>query len=137
MSDVRLPAGTDLDSEEFWRALVSSEPRLPRCRSCGKGFFPPLPRCPWCGGDQVDLEADEGRGSVYSWVVVHMTLDPEFAAETPYTILAVDLDHGGRAMGRLLDGDKEPATGAPVELVPYEGADGATLIGFRLLADEG
>jgi uncharacterized OB-fold protein len=102
------PSGTDSDSEGFWEELIKGKLALPRCADCGQGFFPPLPRCPHCASEAVETLESEGMGTIYSWVRIHRTVDPEFADEVPYTVVAVDLEDGGRMLGRFLgDGDAQ------------------------------
>jgi len=44
---------------------------------------------------------EAAAGSVYSWVTVRRAFQPAFEADVPYTIVTVDLDGGGRMVGRL------------------------------------
>jgi uncharacterized OB-fold protein len=119
----------DADSAWWWEALDEKRLLLPRCRACGRCFFPPISSCPHCGRPDPERVEASGRGTVYSWVVVHISLDPEFAHEVPYAIVAVDLEEGARMFGRLLGG--EAAAGAAVRFAPFH-RGGATLPGFEL-----
>ena len=119
----------DADSSKWWEAIGSGELRLPTCGHCKRKWFPPSPTCPHCGASDHTLESATGRGTVYSWVVVHRTLDPEFVREAPYVIAAIDLDEGVRIVGRLFgeseDGEEPPrvpaalSAGADVRAVFY------------------
>jgi uncharacterized protein len=129
----RLPA-PDADSAPFWDGLEKGELRIPECRACGRQFFPPIPSCPRCGAAGPELRVVSGTGRVYSWVTIHLTLDPEFADDVPYTIVAVELDGGGRMLGRLI-GDGLPAGEAEVAFAPYRSGD-QLLPGFRLRSTE-
>lgn len=120
----------DADSEPWWRALAERRLLLPRCRDCGRSWFPPTPGCPECGSPSVELVEASGRGRVYSWVVINRALSPAFAGDAPYTILAVDLEEGARVFGRLV-GEGAVAGGSPVRADFYE-VEGRTLLGFRL-----
>jgi len=72
-----------------------------------------MPACPYCGSlGGADVEVT-GSGTVYSWVRVERPLTPAFAAEVPYSVATVDLDGGGRVLGRLLPHDRA-AIGARV-----------------------
>jgi hypothetical protein len=64
---------------------------------------------------------------VYSWVVVHIALDPAFAGEVPYAIVTVDLEEGPRVFARF-DGPIESlAADLPVTRVPGETHEGPIL----------
>jgi uncharacterized OB-fold protein len=70
-----------------------------------------------------------GRGLLYSWVVVRIALDPEFEPDVPYTVVAVDLEEGGRMLGRLL-GSAELEPGQQMTFEVFS-RDGVRLPGFR------
>lgn len=105
----------DGDSAWWWEALAEGRLLLPRCEGCAACFFPPLESCPRCGGRDIAGVESSGRGAVYSWVVVHIALDPAFAADVPYTVVAVDLEEGPRLFGRWQGG--EPRAGVPARAV--------------------
>lgn len=75
------------------------------------------------------MVTSEGLGSVYSWVVVHRTLNPGFEGQTPYAVVAVDLDGGGRMMGRFLGPIEDIDAGLRVCFSSYEDK-GLNLPGF-------
>jgi len=110
----------DEESKPFWLALSHGRLSLPVCGVCGEQFFPPMPSCPTCGAANPSLREVPGIGVVYSWVVVHRTFDPDFAHEVPYTIVAVDMDGGGRVIGRLVgDASATPTAGCKVHFSPF------------------
>lgn len=117
----------DGDDAAYWAALGRGVLEVSACSACGHRWGRPLPGCPRCGAPEVASVSTDGRGAIYSWVVVRRALDPAFVDEVPYTVVAVDLEGGGRVLGRLLDG--EPSAGQHVALRPYE-AHGHTLPGF-------
>ena len=125
---VTVPPETDPDTQWWWDALARGELLVPRCASCGWHFFPPMSACPRCGSTTIDRPVSAGTGLVYSWIVIHHALDPAFAAETPYTIVAVHLDEGVRMFGRIADGPLHDEMA--VRAVPYTVGD-TTLLGFE------
>jgi hypothetical protein len=123
-----IPPDEDADSAWWWDSLRRGALMLPRCQDCKTHFFPPMPGCPHCGSTELGAEPASGRGTIYSWVVVHRALDPVFADDVPYTILTVDLDEGPRVFGRA-DEQVVPAAGVPVRFTPYRVGD-EVLMGF-------
>ena len=99
--DPRPPApAADVDSAPHWDNLRRHRLALLACEACGRRRFPPTPRCPFCADPQSRWEDTAGTGTVYSSVIVHRTLDAAFGSATPYTVVTVDLDGGGRMLGR-------------------------------------
>ncbi len=122
----------DPESAPFWAALAQDELLVPACRPHDHRFFPPMPACPRCGSADLTFTRASGCGIVYSWATIHIALDPAFTDDAPYTIVAVDLEGGGRMIGRLLDGDTEGlSAGATVDFAAYR-AGGHALPGFQL-----
>ena len=61
---------------------------------CGAYRFPAAECCSACLASTLAWVEASGRGSVYSFVVVHHALDPYFAARTPYVVADVELVEG-------------------------------------------
>jgi uncharacterized OB-fold protein len=93
----------DADSADFWAGLAEREIRLPKCGSCGTIWFPATPGCPVCGASDSKKVAVRPHGKIYSWVVVHRSLQPEFAEELPYVVATVELDDGPKLFARLFE----------------------------------
>ena len=126
-----MPPDVDADSAWWWEALAAGRLLLPCCDGCATCFFPPMPTCPRCGASALSRVEASGRGAVYSWVVVHLALDPPFAGDVPYTVAAVDLEEGPRLFGRLRD-DRPASAGAPVRAV-VDQVNGTAVVGFVLV----
>jgi uncharacterized protein len=125
-----VPPEPDADTRWWWDALAAGRLELPRCRDCGRAFFPPQPACPRCGSPAWARIEATGRGRLYSWVVAHTAFDPRFAEDVPYTLVAVDLDEGVRIVGRLGGDSAALQAGAPMRAFVYRVA-GQPLVGFE------
>jgi uncharacterized OB-fold protein/acyl dehydratase len=74
---------------------------IQHCTSCGTLRHPPLPACATCGSFEWDTIEASGRGTLYSYVVVHY---PQVAAfEYPLPIGLVELEEGTRVVANLGD----------------------------------
>ena len=76
---------------------------LRRCGACGTFMSPtgglgtPLrPRCIGCFSADLEWAPAGGRGTLYSFALMHQVYDPAFADEVPYNIAVVELDEGVR-----------------------------------------
>ena len=106
----------DADTAPFWDAVTAGRLDVQRCQSCGRHVFYPRSLCPHCGGADLEWVTVSGRGTVYSYTVVHRA-PAEFEAEAPYVVALVELEEGVRMLTRLID--VEPAAvgvGMPVEV---------------------
>ena len=104
----------DRDTAPFWEGARAGELRIQRCADCGRHVFYPRALCPHCLSERLEWVRASGRGTVYSFTVVHRTSE-EFSAEVPFPVGLVVLDEGVRMMARLDIG--EPAIGMAVQVV--------------------
>jgi uncharacterized OB-fold protein len=72
---------------------------IQHCTSCGTLRHPPLPGCGVCGSLDWDTVESSGRGTVYSYVVVHYPQVPSF--EYPLPIGLIELEEGTRLVANL------------------------------------
>ncbi|MBS1877947.1 MAG: Zn-ribbon domain-containing OB-fold protein [Actinobacteria bacterium] len=95
LEGLAMPA-PDGDSAPFWNGCEEGKLMLQRCDGCGQASWPPGPVCASCGGDRLTWVESQGRGTVYSWVVVAVAFTPELADQLPYAVGLVDLEDGVR-----------------------------------------
>jgi hypothetical protein len=124
----RLLPWIDEDARPFWEGTLRGELRIPRCTATGRLFFPPRPTSPFAPHVPPGWTTVSGRGTLWSFVVPHPPLLPEFAALAPYNVILVALDEDPtiRLVGNLVAraggaiNEVDPATiriGAAVRVV--------------------
>ena len=118
MSEELLLPWIDEDSEPFWEGTRRGELRVQQCRETGRLIFPPRPMSPWAAHAETRWARVSGRGTIWSFVVPHPPLLPQFAALTPYNVIVVALDEDPtiRMVGNLVAAEG----GAINELAPRE-----------------
>jgi uncharacterized OB-fold protein len=73
---------------------------IQRCKGCGTLRHPPGPVCPSCHSFEWDTVEASGRGTVYSFVVMHY---PEVAPfDHPNPIALIELEEGTRLISQLV-----------------------------------
>jgi uncharacterized OB-fold protein len=123
----------DSDSRPYWEGLAQGELRIQRCNACSKAVFYPRLICPHCHADQLSWIAASGKGTIYSYTVVHQGFGP-FAADVPFVIAIVELEEGARMMSRIVDAPRERvAVGAAVRVTFESVGEDLTLPYFRLV----
>jgi uncharacterized protein len=88
-------------SRPFWDACARGLLTFQRCGACGTAGFPPGELCRECLSDQLTWEESSGRGTLYSWTIVHRPVTPAFS--TPYAPAIVDVEEGYRFLTNLID----------------------------------
>ncbi|MET9953578.1 OB-fold domain-containing protein [Streptomyces sp. NPDC006339] len=104
----------DEDGSPFWEYAARGELRVQACAACGEPRFPPRPCCPHCRSFDSEWRPMSGRGRIWSFVVPHPPLLPDYAAQAPYNAVLVELADAPRIR---LAGNVVSAPGAPLNSV--------------------
>jgi uncharacterized OB-fold protein len=127
----------DDDGAPFWEYAAQGELRIQACAEpgCGELRFPPRPCCPHCHSFDSEWRRMSGKGRVWSYVVPHPPLLPDYAALAPYNVIVVELADAPRIrlVGNLVSGpgaalnsvaQERIRIGAKVQVVFAEGGGG-------------
>ena len=99
-----LPTPDD-HTREFWDAAREGKLLIKRCAACRRAHYYPRTFCPHCWSTKVSWEEASGRGSLYTYSVVHQNDLPPFNERVPYVAAIVELDEGPRVMTNVVDCD--------------------------------
>ncbi len=86
-----LPLIDDL-SRPFWEAAKQHQLVVQRCRDCGCWNHPPRPACDACLSQKLAFEPVSGRGTIYSFTVMHQPSVAGFEEDLPYINILVELE---------------------------------------------
>ena len=125
-----VPEITD-ENRPFWEGCKQGELRLQKCSNCGH-IRHLSPACPQCLRADHQWVAASGRGTVYSWIVVHQRYNRAFEEDLPYNVTIVELEEGPRMVTSLAEIENEDIkAGIPVEVVFDRVTDEITLPKFK------
>lgn len=123
-------------TKPFWDAVNEKRLVAQFCQTCGKYQHPPEERCAKCGGVRLEFRQLSGRGTIYSWQVMHDTRIGLMQEYQPFIIAVVECDESpdvwhltnlpGSAPGQFEIGD-------PVEVEFEEIRPGKFLPQFRVV----
>ncbi len=117
----------------FWDAARQHKLVIQRCDGCGYYIHWPSVLCPRCNSDKLAPSEVSGRGTIFTYTIVHHVFAPIYADEVPYSLAIVELEEqpGLRMLARILDCPNESLRiGMPVE-VTFEDFENVTLPQFR------
>lgn len=114
------------DNQFWFEGAQAHRLLVQRCTSCGALRHPPLPACAVCGSLDWDTAESTGRGTLYSYVVVHYPQVPSF--EYPLPIGLIELEEGTRVVANL-DGmaREEIQIGMPLQATFVDFDEGLSL----------
>jgi hypothetical protein len=93
------------DSKHFWQGLRDGKLLIQQCQQCGTLRHPPQPMCEACQSLRWSTIESTGKGSIYSYTVMHYPEIPPF--DYPNAIVLVDLDEGVRLVSQLRGSEPE------------------------------
>jgi uncharacterized OB-fold protein len=125
------PLVTD-DSAVFWDAAADHRLVAQRCARCGRLRHPPRPMCPECHSLEVEVFELSGRGTIYSYSILHHPQNPVF--EYPIVAILVDLEEGLRLVSNLVAvAPEDVRIGMAVEVGYTPAANGRAVPVFHLV----
>ena len=87
------------DNKWWWDRINEGELPIQRCKQCGTLHHPPRPMCWKCQSLESDYVVSSGKGTVYSYVVMHRPQFPGY--EYPLVAAVIDLEEGTRIVSNL------------------------------------
>ena len=90
-----LPAIDEL-TKPFWQAAAQQQLSIQRCQDCNYFNHPPRPLCDACLSQRLAFVPVSGRGTVYSYTIMHQPNIAGFEKEVPYINILVELDEQPR-----------------------------------------
>jgi hypothetical protein len=83
---------TDELSQPFWDAAKQHRLVIQRCGECRYYNHPPRPVCERCSSQRLEFATVSGRGTIYTFTVMHQPSVAGFEDEVPYINIVVELD---------------------------------------------
>ncbi|MEV8088038.1 Zn-ribbon domain-containing OB-fold protein [Streptomyces nigra] len=110
---------TDADGAPFWEYAARGELRVQTCGDCAEPRFPPRPCCPHCQSFASEWRLMSGHGRIWSYVVPHPPLLPDYAELAPYNVVVVALAEAPRIrlVGNVVAGPGAALNSVPPELI--------------------
>ena len=113
-------------SQPFWDACKRGELVVQRCDDCGERVFIPQVACTRCFSPKLAWVPSSGRGTVYSFTIVHRPQQPAFTV--PYVVAIVEMEEGWYTLTNIVGCDPEAVRiGLPVAVEFREMSDTITL----------
>jgi uncharacterized OB-fold protein/acyl dehydratase len=118
------------DNAWWWEGIGRGEVLIQECSDCGKLRHPPRPMCGNCQSIKWTGVKASGRGSVYSYVILHYPKFPGY--EFPLACGLIELEEGVRMVTNIVGCEhKDIRIGMPGKLVIEKVDDELQLPLFR------
>lgn len=107
-------------TQEWWDAAGAGRVLIQRCDDCGHAQHYPRVLCTTCWSEALRWEEVSGRGTVWTFTVVHRSVHPAWTMEVPYVLAVVELDEGPRLMTNVLIDPSNVRVGLRVRAVAHQ-----------------
>lgn len=122
----------DEQSQAFFDAAERGELMLRHCADCGAWLHPQAVICSECLCEHLDWAQSSGRGTVFTFGVMHRVYHPGFIHDVPYNVTVVELDEGPRINTNLVNVESSAIkVGMPVKATFEAQPGGVTLPKFE------
>ena len=122
----------DAVSAPYWEAAKRQEFVMQRCDDCARLRFPPTTSCWYCLSPNTTWTPLSGRGTVWSYILMHQLYYPAFADELPYPVAVIETEEGVRLISNLVQVAREDIEiGMAVEVVFEDVTDEFAIPKFR------
>ncbi len=123
---------SNADNAGFWEGCRRHELRLQRCSACGTFRHHPRPMCPHCHHLEYEWASASGRGTLYTFTIVHGPTLPVFQQHAPYNVAVIHLDEGPFIVSNVVGcANDHLRIGMPVEVVFEDVSEELSLPKFR------
>jgi uncharacterized OB-fold protein len=104
-SEFPLPDVNWEPTRELWAGAARGILMITRCDACGRYVWYPEPPCRACGGTRLTWTPMSGRGTLFSWSVVHHAWIPQFVGQLPFVtgLVALAEDPAVRVVSYVVD----------------------------------
>lgn len=119
------------ESAPYWDGLREERVLMQRCVPCDRLQFYPRPFCRHCGGTELAWDQMSGRGTIYTYTIIHRAPFEAFQADVPYAYAVVELEEGPRVVCTIVTDDLDALrVDQPVTAVFDAVTDAVTLLRF-------
>ncbi len=122
------------ESDLYWERARQHELWLRKCNACDEVYFYPRDICPGCFSRDTTWIRSSGRGTLYTFAIVHRAPAPAFRDDVPYVTAIVELEGGARIPTNLIGIDPDHQKieiGMPVEVIFEDVTEKITLPKFK------
>ena len=108
------------ESDEEWQTFFDGARRgelmIQQCTQCSTSLAPGTAVCTECLSESLNWVQASGRGTLFTFGIMHQTYHPGFAGDSPYNVAVVELEEGPRLNTNIVGVPNEDLkVGMPVE----------------------
>ncbi len=116
----------------FFEGARRGELMIGRCKDCGTWLAPGAAICAECLSESVQWAKASGKGTLFTFALMHQRYHPGFDPEIPYNVAVVELAEGPRFGTNIVGvANKDLWVGMPVEVTFERASEKVSLPKFK------
>ena len=122
------------ENDFYWEKAKQHELWLRKCNDCQDIYFYPRDICPNCHSRNVTWVQSSGKGTLYTFAIVHRAPHPGFRDDVPFVVAMVELEGSSRIPTNLVEVEPDPEKikiGMPVQVTFEDITDTISLPKFK------
>ena len=122
------------EADFYWEKAKQHELWFRQCNGCQNVYFYPRDICPACFSRDTTWTQSAGKGSIFTFAIVHRASIPSFRDDVPYVIAIVELEEGAKMPTNIVNVEADPEhvkVGMPVEVIFEDITDDISLPKFQ------
>jgi uncharacterized OB-fold protein len=122
------------ESDFYWEQATNGKLVAQRCADCHSLQFYPRVFCTSCSSRSLEWQELSGKGTLFTFTIVHQPPHPGFAGNVPYIAAIVELAEGVKMPSQVIGIEPDPdalSIGMPLEVVFEQVTDTITLPKFK------
>jgi uncharacterized protein len=129
-----LPLPTD-ENMPFLEGLKEGKVRVQQCSNCSAHRYPAAQFCPHCLSQETEWKEASGRGTIYSFIIIHQLYHPGFRDDLPYNVAVVEFEEGPRIVTNVVGcANEDLRIGMAVTAEIVQATPEAAILKFRPVA---
>jgi uncharacterized protein len=132
--EVKKPRPTiDSDSKTYWEAAKNNKLMVQYSPETKEYFLYSKQLTSIKNSKNIEWREVSGKGTIYSFTVIHVPAGPAFLEDTPYVVASITLDEGARIISNILtDNVNTISIGDKVKVIYEKQNDGFIIPKFKL-----
>lgn len=122
------------ESDHYWEQAKNGKLVLQKCNDCDAVQFYPRVLCLECNSRSLGWLESSGRGTLFTFSIVHVAPHPGFRDDLPYIAAIVELEEGVKMPSQVIGIEPDPELlhiGMPLEVAFEEITESISLPKFR------
>ena len=122
------------ESDDYWEQAANGKLVAQRCADCDALQFYPRVFCTSCSSRSLEWQELSGKGTLFTFTIVHQPPHRGFTGDVPYIAAIVELAEGVKMPSQVIGIEPDPdalSIGMPLEVVFEQVTDTITLPKFK------